>query len=69
MRLKSGMTLAVARKERLSFLTLTTKYDKNQPEKRMERIKHQNYAFTKLKQKIERHLQKAMYIRQRARAT
>jgi hypothetical protein len=63
MRLKSGMTLAVARKERLCFLTLTTKYDKNQPKKRLERIKNQNYAFTKLKQKIERYLQKAMYER------
>lgn len=63
MRLKSGMTLAVARKERLCFLTLTTWYDKNQPENRLKRIKDQNYAFTKLKQKIERFLQKAMYIR------
>jgi hypothetical protein len=63
MRLKTGMTLAVARKERLCFLTLTTKYDKNQPQKRLERIKHQNYAFTKLKQKIERYLQKTMYVR------
>jgi hypothetical protein len=63
MRLKSGMTLAVARKERLCFLTLTTKYNKNQPEKRWERIKHQNYAFTRLKQKIERYLQKIRYIR------
>jgi hypothetical protein len=63
MRLKSGMTLAEARKERLCFLMLTTRYDKNQPKKRLERIKHQNYAFTKLKQKIERYLQKAMYER------
>jgi len=63
MRLKSGMTLAVARKERLCFLTLTTKYDKNQPKQRLKRIKYQNYAFTKLKQKTERYLQKAMYIR------
>jgi hypothetical protein len=63
MRLKSGMTLAVARKERLCFLTLTTRYDKSQPMKRWEKIKQQNYAFTKLKQKIERYLQKAMYVR------
>jgi hypothetical protein len=63
MRLKSGMTLTVARKERLCFLTLTTRYDKNQPKERWKRIKHQNYAFTKLKQKIERYLQKAMYER------
>jgi len=63
MRLKSGMTLAVARKERLCFLTLTTKYNKTQPENRWDRIKQQNYAFTKLKQKIERYLQKAMYER------
>ncbi len=63
MRLKSGMTLAVARKERLCFLTLTTKYDKNKPTERWKRLKKQNYAFTKLKQKIERYLQKAMYER------
>lgn len=63
MRLKSGMTLAVARKERLCFLTLTTRYDKNQPKKRLARMKQQNYAFTKLKQKIERYLQKTMYIK------
>jgi hypothetical protein len=63
MRLKSGMTLAVARKERLCFLTLTTQYDKNQPQERWKRLKQQNYAFTKLKQKIERYLQKAMYVR------
>ena len=63
MRLKSGMTLAVARKERLCFLTLTTQYDKTQPEKRLIRVNSLNYAFTKLKQKIERFLQKAMYIR------
>ena len=63
MRLKSGMTLAVARKERLCFLTLTTRYDKNQASKRWNRLKQQNYAFTKLKQKIERYLQKSMYVR------
>jgi hypothetical protein len=63
MRLKSGMTLAVSRKERLCFLTLTTRYDKNQPKKRLARMKQQNYAFTKLKQKIERYLQKTMYIK------
>jgi hypothetical protein len=61
--LKSGMTLGTVRKERLCFLTLTTQYDKNQPEKRLRRIRKQNYAFTKLKQKIERYLQKAVYIR------
>ena len=63
MRLKSGMTLAVARKERLCFLTLTTRYDKTKPQKRCERMRQQNYAFTKLKQKIERYLQKTMYVR------
>ena len=63
MRLKAGMTLAVARKERLCFLTLTTKYEKNEPGKRLERVKEQTYAFTKLKQKIERFLQRAMYLR------
>jgi len=63
MRLKSGMTLAAGRKERLCFLTLTTKYDTSEPQNRFKRIKDQNYAFTKLKQKIERYLQKAMYVR------
>jgi hypothetical protein len=63
MRLKSGMTLAAGKKEFLCFLTLTTKYDPSKPEKKLSRIKDQNYAFTKLKQKIERYLQKTMYVR------
>ena len=63
MRLKSGMTLAVAKKERLCFLTLTTKYNKNLPQTRRKQLKELNNAFTKLKQKIERFLQKTMYIR------
>jgi hypothetical protein len=50
--LKSGITLAVGRKERLCFMTLTTKYDKNTPANRLSRIKDLNYAFTKLKQKM-----------------
>jgi len=63
MRLKSGMTLGEARKERLCFMTLTTKYDKAKPKSRLERVKVLNYAFTKLKQRIEYELQKRMYER------
>ncbi len=63
MRLKSGMTLGEARKERLCFMTLTTRYEKTKPESRLERAKALNYAFTKVKQQIEYYLQKCMYER------
>lgn len=61
MRLKSGLTLGDHRKERLCFMTLSTQYDLSQPEKRLNRIKKLNYAFTKLKQKTERYLQSRTY--------
>jgi hypothetical protein len=63
MRVRSGITKAIAEKERLDFLTLTTQYDKSQPEKRLTKIKNLNYAFTKLKQKIEYYWQKTLYLR------
>lgn len=58
MRLRSGFSLAVARKERICFLTLSTQYDKEQPAKKLKRIKGLNYAFTKLKQQIEYYVQR-----------
>jgi len=48
---------------RLCFFTLTTRNDKNEPKNRFKRIKDQNYAFTKLEQKIERYLQNEMYLK------
>ncbi|MGA3288898.1 MAG: hypothetical protein ABSD42_01485 [Candidatus Bathyarchaeia archaeon] len=62
MRIKSGFSVAVAQKERVSFLTLSTQYDKTQPHKRLKRIKDLNYAFTKLKQHIEYYIQRKMYL-------
>jgi hypothetical protein len=63
MRVRSGVDLAIAKKERLDFLTLTTQYDKERPEQRLKRSKDLNYAFTKLKQKIEYYWQKTLYNR------
>ena len=63
MRVRSGVDLAIAKKERLDFLTLSTQYDKEQPEQRLKRVENLNYAFTKLKQKIEYFWQKAFYLR------
>jgi len=37
MPLRSGMTLAVAKKQRICFMTLSTQYDKAEPEKRLDR--------------------------------
>lgn len=62
MRVRAGVNLAIAKRERLDFLTLTTQYNKSQPEKRLEKIKHLNYAWTKLKQKIEYFWQKQRYL-------
>jgi hypothetical protein len=61
MRVRSGVDVAKAKKERLDFLTLSTQYDKKQPRQRLKRIKDLNYAFTKLKQKIEYYWQKKLY--------
>ena len=62
MRVRSGVDLAIARKERLDFLTLTTQYSKGKPDQRLKRVKDLNYAFTKLKQKIEYRWQKDRYL-------
>jgi hypothetical protein len=62
MRVRSGVDLAIAKEERLDFLTLSTQYDKEEPKKRLKRIKDLNYAFTKLKQKIEYYWQKKLYL-------
>lgn len=79
MRLKSGLTLGTYKKERLCFLTLSTKYEVVKvngiivkingksvplnPRKRLTKMTQLNYAFTKLKQKIQRYIQKQMYER------
>ena len=63
MRVRSGVDLAIAKKERLDFLTLSTLYDKENPLQRLKRVKDLNYAFTKLKQKIEYYWQKTLYNR------
>ena len=62
MRVRSGVNLAVAKQERLDFLTLTTKYDTEKPQSKLKRIKNLNYAFTKLKQQIEYYWQKKRYL-------
>lgn len=78
MRLKSGFDLAIAKKQRLTFLTLSTQYEvlkkdgvvikdskgksiPKYPQLRKRRIKNLNYAFTKLKYKIETKLTRLIY--------
>lgn len=63
MRVRAGVNLAISKSERLDFLTLSTQYNKAVPEKRLERIEDLNYAWTKLKQKIEYYWQKEQYMR------
>jgi hypothetical protein len=62
MRLNSGLSLGVARKERLVFLTLTTKYDLDDSKNRLCNVHGLNSAWTKLKQAIERYLRMKMYV-------
>lgn len=62
MRVRSGVLKGMANQERLDFLTLTTKYDKEHPEQRLKRVPELNYAFTKLKQQIEYYWQKKRYL-------
>lgn len=62
MRIRAGVIKAISEEERLDFLTLTTQYDKEQPEKRLERIEGLNYAWTKLKQQIEYFWQRKLYL-------
>ena len=60
-RARSGIDKAKALGERLDFLTLSTQYDKDKPEKKLKRIKELNYAWTKLKQQIEYYWQNKLY--------
>lgn len=80
-RLNCGFGVAVAKKERLSFMTLTTQYEFERdrfgqpiydrfgrkkpkyPRKYHAKINGLNYAWTKLKQRVEWYLQVRMYKR------
>ncbi|MCW4024234.1 MAG: hypothetical protein NWF01_04270 [Candidatus Bathyarchaeota archaeon] len=62
MRLHSGMKLASSRKERLTFMTLTTRYEKTNRKNRFAKVKMLNNAFIVLRKRIERLLQKRMYM-------
>ena len=62
MRLRPGLLLGTVNNERIDFLTLSTKYDKEKPEERLKRMPKLNYAFTKLKQQIEYYWQKKRYL-------
>lgn len=60
----SGLTLGMREKERINFLTLTTKYDKDSFDTVEQKQKYQkqiNKAFTLLKQQIERYLTAKTY--------
>ncbi len=63
MRVRADVNLAITKTERIDFLTLTTKYEKENPQNRLDRIDDMNYAFTKLKQKIEYYWQKKRYLK------
>lgn len=63
MALNSGLTLGMTQKDRLSFMTLTTQYDKTDPNQKEAYMKGLNKAFTLLKQKIERKLRRLMYVK------
>jgi len=60
-RVRSGLIVGETNQERIDFLTLSTQYDKNSPKDRLKRVPELNYAFTKLKQKIEYYWQKKRY--------
>jgi hypothetical protein len=62
MRINSGIQNGIAKKERLIFLTLTTKYDKTTLGQKEDYQHSINKPFTLLKQKIERYLRRKMYI-------
>jgi hypothetical protein len=63
MRVRPGLLLGQVNKERIDFLTLSTKYDIEKPEDRLKRMPKLNYAFTKLKQQIEYYWQKKRYLK------
>ncbi|MCW4028688.1 MAG: hypothetical protein NWE92_03465 [Candidatus Bathyarchaeota archaeon] len=60
-RVRSGLLVGETNQERIDFLTLSTQYNKDRPQDRLKRIPELNYAFTKLKQKIEYYWQKMRY--------
>jgi hypothetical protein len=60
-RVRSGLLRGEVEKERIDFLTLSTQYDKERPDDRLKKLPELNYAFTKLKQKIEYFWQKKRY--------
>jgi hypothetical protein len=62
-RVRSGILKGEVDKERIDFLTLSTKYDKDRPQDRLKKLPELNYAFTKLKQKIEYFWQKKRYLK------
>jgi hypothetical protein len=63
MRVRPGLLLGTVNKERIDFLTLSTKYDKEKPQDRLKKLPKLNYAFTKLKQQIEYYWQKKRYLK------
>ena len=63
MRVRPGLLLDTVNKEKIDFLTLSTKYDLEKPKERLKRIPKLNYAFTKLKQQIEYYWQKKRYLK------
>jgi hypothetical protein len=63
MRLNSGLSCGIAKKERLIFMTLTTQYDLTAPEQKGRFMLGLNKAFTILKKRIERYLQRRIYIK------
>jgi hypothetical protein len=60
-RVRSGLLVGETNQERIDFLTLSTQYDKDSPQDRLKRVPELNYAFTKLKQKIEYYWQNKRY--------
>ena len=63
MALNSGLQLGMTKKDRLIFMTLTTQYDKTDPNQRKTYMKGLNKAFTLLKQKIERTQRRQIYTK------
>lgn len=62
MRLNTGLTYGIVKKERLIFMTLTTQYDPS-PKQKGRFMHGLNDVFTILKKRIERYLQRLIYIK------
>jgi hypothetical protein len=60
--LATGLQCGISKKERLIFMTLTTKYDKNDPNQTKAYKRKFNNAFTILKKRIETYLRRESYI-------